>query len=119
MPALPNWRPPLPLHRLEALGSDKHDNEAYGQRQWLYAYYDPKPQGEPTSTWLPLYLEASGLRNMAIYEIVGFGYNVVKTYGLEVEGDEPGWEPFNELYAMMRLAKGSSAIQPTVQTIGR
>jgi predicted N-acetyltransferase YhbS len=58
---------------------------------------------------LACYLEASGPRNRAVYE--RFGFQVVETGTLEVEGDEEGSEPFTEAYAMVRAVGGIAAVQ--------
>ena len=49
---------------------------------------------------LPIYLETSGARNVAVYE--RFGFRVEGTHTLRVEGDEEGSLPFEELHAMVR-----------------
>jgi ribosomal protein S18 acetylase RimI-like enzyme len=49
---------------------------------------------------LPCYLECSGTRNRSIY--MRFGFREVGKYALEVEGDEPGSEPYTEEFAMWR-----------------
>ena len=50
---------------------------------------------------LPAYLECTGNKNKAVYE--HFGYVLQGTYPINLEGDEPGWEPNTPVYIMMRF----------------
>ena len=51
------------------------------------------------------YLEASGVRNRAIYE--KFGYEAKGVYTVGVEKEEEGSEPFKEWFPMVRPAKAA------------
>ena len=46
------------------------------------------------------YLECSGERNKALYE--HFGYVCKGAYPINLEDDEPGWEPNTPVYTMLR-----------------
>ena len=65
---------------------------------------------------LPVYLETSGTRNTTVY--ARFGFAVVGTHRMAVEGDEDGSGPFEQCYAMVRPAAAAAAA-PSAQTISR